>query len=187
MATYNAVYRVWNETTSTYDTINFATLAQLVTLADSRSVQVAIDSLETAVAGAIDMRIVPDIAARDGLTGLAAGNTVLVIDASGDPTVTAGWALYVWDGSAFLKLSEGESLDVTLEWSAIQNGPASTPTAIDGAVANAHTHANKATIDKFAEPSGVLNFDSKKVFLGNVFTVAGSEPSVKTPLWFQVI
>lgn len=37
---------------------------------------------------------------------------VFVADASGDPTVTSGWAQYLFRNSAWTKVAEGESLDV---------------------------------------------------------------------------
>ena len=37
---------------------------------------------------------------------------VYVADASGDPTVAAGWAEYLWKDEAWVKVAEGEYLDV---------------------------------------------------------------------------
>lgn len=37
---------------------------------------------------------------------------VYVADASGDPTVATGWAEYLWKDEAWVKVAEGESLDV---------------------------------------------------------------------------
>lgn len=55
---------------------------------------------------------VADITARNALTGLSQGDTVYVVDATGDATVAAGWALYMWLGASFLKTMEQESIDV---------------------------------------------------------------------------
>jgi hypothetical protein len=57
-----------------------------------------------------------DIAGRDAITGfdLFEGLAAYVVDASADPTVTAGAALYVYDGSAWQKIAEFESLDITI-------------------------------------------------------------------------
>jgi hypothetical protein len=57
---------------------------------------------------------VADIAARNALTGLTTGDRVFVVDASADATVTSGWAIYVWRGSAFTKVAEEEGLDVSV-------------------------------------------------------------------------
>jgi len=107
------------------------------------------------------VELVPDITARDALT-LTSNALVTVVDASGDPTVTTGAALYIWDNanSTYQKLSEFESMDVVLDWANLQNGPASTPALIDAAVAATHTHANKVEIDKIGEASGVPTYDS---------------------------
>lgn len=55
---------------------------------------------------------VADIAARNSLSGLSVGDRVFVVDASSDATVSTGWAIYVWRGSAFTKMAEEEGLDV---------------------------------------------------------------------------
>ena len=61
-----------------------------------------------------------------------------VTDASGDPTVNSGFAVYRYSNGIFTKIYEGEMMDpdlgMVLEWSKIVNGPASTPTDIDAAV-----------------------------------------------------
>lgn len=71
-----------------------------------------------------EMRVVPDIAARDALEEYD-GLRVRVLDATGDPTVSEGWAEYVWDeaAAAWIKLSEKESLDVVLRWDNLQDVP----------------------------------------------------------------
>lgn len=55
---------------------------------------------------------VADITARNALTGLTTGDRVFVLDATGDATVSTGWAIYVWRGAAFTKVAEQEGLDV---------------------------------------------------------------------------
>lgn len=57
---------------------------------------------------------VADITARNALTGLSTGDRVFVLDASADATVDAGWAIYIWRGSAFTKVAEAEGLDVVI-------------------------------------------------------------------------
>lgn len=61
-----------------------------------------------------------------------------VTDASGDPTVNSGFAVYRYSNGIFTKVYEGEMMDQDLgmafEWSKIVNGPVSTPTDIDAAV-----------------------------------------------------
>jgi hypothetical protein len=58
---------------------------------------------------------VADIAARNALTGLSQGDTVMVDDASADATVTTGWALYQWlSAGVWRKIAEQESLDISV-------------------------------------------------------------------------
>jgi hypothetical protein len=59
---------------------------------------------------------VADITARNALNaGMSIGDRVMVDDATGDGTVTAGWAAYQWLSSGvWRKIAEQESLDVTL-------------------------------------------------------------------------
>lgn len=55
---------------------------------------------------------VADIAARNALTGVTTGDISFVVDATGDATVATGWAVYMWQGAAWAKISEQESIDV---------------------------------------------------------------------------
>ena len=63
--------------------------------------------------------IVDDITARDALVP-DNGDIAYVIDASGDATVNAGGATYIYRSSntTWIKQSEAESMDLSLEWSA---------------------------------------------------------------------
>lgn len=107
---------------------------------------------------------VADIAARDALEPEGA-IFVLVQDASADPTVESGAALYAWNPatSAWLKVAEYESMDVEINWDAINGRPTSTPAQIDTAVSQAHTHVNKSTLDKFSEESGLVRFGGQPI------------------------
>lgn len=114
-------------------------------LLNEADIQALIDA-SAGAASSID--IVDNIAARDALA-LTTNALVIVEDASGDATVTSGAALYAYKQSTdtFSKLSEFESMDVVLNWSSIQGGPSSSPAAIDSAVTNSHSHANKTQLD----------------------------------------
>lgn len=70
-----------------------------------------------------EIKIVDSIAARDGITDAFAGLSVYVKDASADTTVNSGGAYYLYDGAAWVKTAEAESMDVVLEWNAIQGRP----------------------------------------------------------------
>lgn len=103
------------------------------------------------------VQIAADMPARDALAANATHNLmVVVIDASGDPTVDSGSALYAYDlaSTTWFKLAEYESMDVVIDWNYIQNGPSSTAAQIDTAVSQAHSHSNKAVLDKLSESAG---------------------------------
>lgn len=58
-----------------------------------------------------------DITARDALTGINIGDRVFVTDATDDPTVDTGWAIYRLSSTSpnvYEKIQEQESLDVTV-------------------------------------------------------------------------
>lgn len=122
------------------------------------------DAIAQAAASPID--IVANIAARDALTASATMNRIiLVTDATGDPTVTAGAALYVWNetASSITKIAEYENMDVTLTWASIQGRPTSSVSQIDDAVSKRHTHANLTTLDKLGDSGGALTYDGQAV------------------------
>lgn len=111
--------------------------------------------------GASALEIVADITARDALFTGSANLLALVVDASADATVDSGAAFYAYRGSdsAVYKVSEFESLDVSIDWTDISNRPTSTAAEIDTAVAAA-THVNRATLDKLGEDGdGDLTYD----------------------------
>lgn len=55
---------------------------------------------------------VANIAARNALTGISTGDRVFVADATGDATVSSGWAIYQWHSGAWTKVGEAEGLDI---------------------------------------------------------------------------
>lgn len=65
--------------------------------------------------GTSDYRVA-NITARNALDStLSAGDTVMVDDATGDGTVTSGWALYQWlQSGVWRKIAEQESLDISV-------------------------------------------------------------------------
>lgn len=98
------------------------------------------------------VQIVADIAARNALTPTN-GQLVYVLNATGDPTVSSGAASYLWQQatSQWIKLTEFESMDVVVQWANISGKPSSSPSAIDAAVANSHTHSNLTQLGKIGE------------------------------------
>lgn len=126
--------------------------------------------INASLAGVSAVEIVDDIAARDALS-LSSNAMVIVEDASADPTVDSGAALYGYDVSldSYRKLSEFESLDVVLDWNNIQNRPNSTTAQIDAAVANSHSHANQTQLDLIGQDGdGDITYNNVKV--ANTYT-----------------
>jgi hypothetical protein len=130
---------------------------------DKSDIQAMIDA-SMASAGANDLVIVADIAARDALT--PDGNLyAYVTDATGDATVTSGGATYLYNHATttWIKVSEAESMDVVLQWTNIQGGPASSPANIDDAVTKRHAHANKTQLDQLGDAGGELTYNGVQV------------------------
>lgn len=112
------------------------------------------------------VEIVANIAARNAMTAAAEKNLmILVIDASADPTVDSGSALYAYafDTTTTYKVAEYESMDATLDWSMVANRPTSSVTQIDNAVSLSHSHANKVVLDKLSEVGGGLLYNGAPI------------------------
>lgn len=115
-----------------------------------------------------EIHVYDTIAARDE-AGVTESQFAFVVDASGDETVSAGGASYVYNKTAtsWVKTSESESMDLIFNWDKIVGKPTSTASAIDDAVTKAHTHINKTSLDKIGQDvAGNLTYDGK--------TIAGS-------------
>lgn len=112
-------------------------------------VQALINSSITALG---QLQIVNTIPERNQLTPTT-NKQVYVVDASADATVNSGGATYLYNTatSAWIKISEAESLDLVNNWDSIVGKPTSSVTQIDAAVANSHTHSNKTQLDKIGE------------------------------------
>jgi len=129
-----------------------------VTSADASVVKriVDIDDIQSMISSSMSasssFEIVDNIAARNALS-ITGNKFVLVLNATGDPTVVAGAATYAWRSanSTWTKISEFESMDVVLNWSAIQNRPISLVASIDSAVAQQHVHTNFTELGKISE------------------------------------
>lgn len=117
-----------------------------------------------------------NIAAMLASTDVEPGQLVWVNDATGDTTVTSGWAIYrkrvgvsidYTQLTGWTKVAESEGLDVVVQWNNIQGKPSATPAQIDQAVTDDHTHTNKAALDLLADTStgGVtgLSFNGEAV------------------------
>ena len=121
--------------------------------------------VNTAVAGASNIFVVADIAARDALAPTVVTQAI-VVDATADTTVKSGAATYVYNpvGTAWQKIAEHESMDLTLSWGGIVGRPTSSVAEIDDAVGKRHTHANAATLDKFGQDGdGQVTYGGKNI------------------------
>lgn len=133
-----------------------------------------VESMITAAvagAGASNTFFADDIAARNALTPKTNAMVVHVVDASGDPTVTNGGATYMYrsSNSTWVKISEFESLDLTLSWANIQGRPQRTASQIEAAVDATHSHANKTQLDKIGQDA-----DGNLTYGGNLPTTGWS-------------
>lgn len=104
-----------------------------------------------------EIHMVEDIAGRDEMGDLFVGKTVYVKDATGDETVNRGGAYYIWDGLAWLKTSESESLDVVLNWDAIEGKP----TTLDGYGITDAVHSDEVSTVAEANKLLKLNAEAK--------------------------
>lgn len=123
-----------------------------------------IQAVVAALGGIAQIQLAADIDARDEME-LEANAIVLVSDASDDPTVGSGAALYFYDstGETWIKVAEYESMDLTLAWSNVTGRPSSSVSDIDDAVTKKHSHSNKSTLDGIGESSGRLTFGGNPV------------------------
>jgi len=148
----NAIFIVAPQGKPTYIEIYVSNNAgnALKRLLTDTDVQSLIDASISGLSG--EMPIVANIAARNALV-LTKNTQVLVLDATGDATVASGAATYLYRFSttSWIKLSEAESLDLVLQWTNIQGRPTSSPSAIDTAVSNSHTHTNQTQLNKIGE------------------------------------
>ena len=70
-----------------------------------------------------EIKVVDNITAMNGIENKFVGLSAFVKDATADPGVAKGGAFYVYDGEGWIKTSESESMDVVLNWGAIEEKP----------------------------------------------------------------
>lgn len=120
--------------------------------------------INTALGAANALTVVADIAGRNALAPNR-NVQVLVKNATGDATVASGAATYLYEvaTTTWTKISEAESLDVTLSWANIVGKPLSTAAAIDAAVGNSHNHGNKTQLDQIGEAGGIMTYNGQPI------------------------
>ena len=214
MAVYNVATDLIQKIGNDLYHLNLSTLAKQVEMfaedgstrsnaqKEIESLRKKLNDLNSTVSGNATIYVKATISERDDLTDVPKGSICYVINATGDSTVTAGAASYLWDGTAWNKLTEFESLDLVLDWINIRNKPgegssvpegwptntSGQPLKTEDAIKMAHTHENKDTVlDKLAlSADGKLQFNSKTVGTdnGGTFhtTVTGENPDYNTAI-----
>lgn len=127
------------------------------------------DDINTLIASQIsdfnNLLLTSDIPSRDALE-LSRNILVFVQDATGDTSVSSGAALYFFDASEsdFIKVSQYDTSGVVLEWSLIDNRPASSVEAIDDSVSKSHNHSNSDVLNLLGQnEDGDLTFNGKTI------------------------
>lgn len=137
------------------------TSADQVTMADGGNVETKIKALEGAVSGKVPCYIVEDIPARDGLESPKQGDLCWVKDATADETVSRGAAQYIYDGSAWVKIAEAESLDLVVNWADIQGKE-----AVETAMSKAHEHANADLLNGISASGKTVTINGETYYAG---------------------
>ncbi len=143
-----------------------AVVATTVSMADvNTAISTSIGALDTSNL----VEFAADIAARDAMT-LTKSTFVYVADATGDETVNAGAAMYLYDftNESWHKVTEYESQDLALSWDNIDGKPESSAESIDDAVGMSHIHENMDVLDQLSEVDGKLQYNG--VDVGGVIT-----------------
>lgn len=101
-----------------------------------------------------------------------------VTDATADPTVKKGGAIYKNVKGKWKKIFEEEVIDLDFfDWSQILNKPTATVSALDYAAGAAHEHANKEIIDGFS-----LDFAGKLAYDGHTIDVTADVQGLSTKI-----
>lgn len=156
----NAFYFIENGTYAESYLTNSAGVARMI--GNSSMINALASQLVSAASG---MQVVNTIAERNVLV-LSQNALVLVLNATGDPSVSSGAATYFYrhSNTSFTKIAEYESMDVVVQWASITGKPSSTVANIDDAVTKRHTHANQASLDKVGEDAqGHLTYNGSAV------------------------
>lgn len=104
-------------------------------------------------AAAKEVKVVDDISARDAIPEKFSGLSVYVKDATADSTVDKGGAYYIYDGSAWIKTAESESMDVVVDFANIANKP----TTLDGyGITDAVKASEKVTVANAGNAGKIL-------------------------------
>lgn len=153
--------------------VDLQTTAAAVTTASGSNVETELGTLKASISGKTICHIADDIAARDALEGVQKGELCWVKDAAADETVAKGAAQYIYDGSAWFKLTEAESLDLVLQWSSIQGKE-----AVEAAMAKAHDHTNRELLETISADETSVTVNGKKLYVGRHIAVLGQDDPI---------
>ncbi len=142
------------------------TTAEQVKTNDGSNVETKLASLQTAISGKVPCYVVNDIAARDGLESPKQGDLCWVKDASADESVNSGAAQYIYDGSAWVKIAEAESLDFVVNWADIQGKE-----AVETAMAKAHEHANADLLNGISASGKTVTINGETYYAGRMVAI----------------
>lgn len=137
-----------------------------VKTADGSNVEIKIASLQTVVSGKVPCYVVDDIAARDGLESPKQGDLCWVKDATADETVSTGAAQYIYDGSAWVKIAEAESMDMIVNWADIQGKE-----DVEAAMGKAHEHANADILNGISASGDTMTVNGKTYYSGRMVAI----------------
>lgn len=131
----------------------------------STNLNIINDQIDSRLAGYSTIKVVANITARNAHAAANMKDQLYyVVDATDDPTVASGSAIYAYEYEVDTHYKVQEANNLELEWASILNGPTSSPAAIDGAVAKAHEHNNLSLLQRVTEsPKNNLALDGKAV------------------------
>jgi hypothetical protein len=88
------------------------------TIVDNRTIKQAFQDIETALENIPTKKqdVVANYASLPS-SNQQAGDIAYVVDATGDPTVESGAAMYIWNGSAWVKVAELGAIDIVTDLS----------------------------------------------------------------------
>lgn len=118
--------------------------------------------INQAMSTAGQLTVVDNIAARNAIQNPK--GEVMVLDATGDPSVSTGGARYLYSKGSWVKTAETESMDLRLSWDAIEGKPNVSKTQLENAVSHSHQHENMTQLGKIGEDvEGNLTYGGKVV------------------------
>lgn len=111
-----------------------------------------------------ELFVVNNISERDAIDS-EDNFLVFVLDATNDPSIGGGEALYFYitSLSKFVCIYQSKYIQRELDWSKLVNGPNSSGSQIDTAVRNTHTHENKNVLDGLGTVDDLLTYKGKLV------------------------